>query len=92
MKFENIFGKKVKELETLSQSLVYREKELLHTFKDKAKENDLEENIKNYEKRRLLEQSDSDEENEKSEDEMDFSDSKVAIETPEVSKAHTNQE
>lgn len=34
MKFENILSKKVKELEVLGNSLVYKEKELLVKYKD----------------------------------------------------------
>jgi hypothetical protein len=34
MKFENMFSKKLKEFETLSSSLVYKEKELLVKYKD----------------------------------------------------------
>ncbi len=34
MKFEHLLGKKVKELELLGNSLVYKEKELLLKYKD----------------------------------------------------------
>lgn len=61
MKFENILGKKVKELEVLSSSLVYKEKELLVKFKDQLEDNDLEGNTQKYEKRGLLDESDEDE-------------------------------
>lgn len=44
MKFENLLGKKVKELEILSSSLVLREKELLIKYKDRLEDADLEEN------------------------------------------------
>ncbi|CDW85647.1 vam3 target membrane receptor (t-snare) [Stylonychia lemnae] len=54
MKFENILQKKVKELEVLSSSLVYKEQELLVKYKDQLEENDLEENTHHYEKKGLL--------------------------------------
>lgn len=54
MKFENILQKKVKELEVLSTSLVYKEQELLVKYKDQLEENDLEENTHHYEKKGLL--------------------------------------
>jgi hypothetical protein len=34
MKFENLLSKKVRDLEILGNSLVYKEKELLHKYKD----------------------------------------------------------
>jgi hypothetical protein len=60
MKFENIFSKKVKDLEVLSQSLVYKEKEILVNVKDQIEEEDLEENNARYEKRGLLDESSDD--------------------------------
>ena len=81
-------------LETLSSSLILKEKELLLQYKDKLEEQDLEQNLKNYEKRRLLEASDSeDEEDKKSEDSFEFADSKVAFDPPEelmTAKAEQN--
>jgi len=44
LKYENILSKKVKELEVLSSSLLYKEKELLMKYKDKLEDKDLEEN------------------------------------------------
>jgi hypothetical protein len=61
LKFENLLSKKVRELEVLSSSLVYKEKELLIKYKDQLEDEDLEENTGKYEKRGLLEDS-SDEE------------------------------
>ena len=61
MKFEHLLGKKVKDLEVLGSSLVYKEKELLHKYKDQLEESDLEERKHHYEKKGLLD-SDSDEE------------------------------
>ena len=63
MKFENILSKKVKELEVLSSSLVYKEKELLVKYKDQLEEADLEENNLRYENQGLLDESSEDEEN-----------------------------
>ena len=60
MKFENLLSKKLKDFEVLSESLLYKEKELLVHYKDKREEEDLEENTAKYEKRGLLDQSDSD--------------------------------
>lgn len=60
MKFENILSKKLKELEVLSSSLVYKEKEILVKYRDKLEEVDLEENLGHYEKKGLLDE-DSDE-------------------------------
>lgn len=57
LKLENLLSKKVKELEVLSSSLVYKEKELLIKYKDQLEEEDLEENTGRYEKRGLLEDS-----------------------------------
>eukprot|EP00350_Pseudokeronopsis_sp_OXSARD2_P007441 CAMPEP_0170560360 /NCGR_PEP_ID=MMETSP0211-20121228/48496_1 /TAXON_ID=311385 /ORGANISM="Pseudokeronopsis sp., Strain OXSARD2" /LENGTH=45 /DNA_ID= /DNA_START= /DNA_END= /DNA_ORIENTATION= len=44
MKFQHLLNKKVNELEILSNSVVYKEKELLVKYKDKLEEVDLEEN------------------------------------------------
>ena len=60
MKFENILSKKVKELEVLSESLVYKEQELLVKYRDQLEETDLEENLQGYEKRGLLDEDDDD--------------------------------
>ena len=61
MKFENILRKKVKDLETLSASLVYKENEILIKYRDQLEENDLEENKHVYEKKGLLDGAHSDE-------------------------------
>ena len=61
LKFENLLSKKVRELEVLSSSLVYKEKELLIKYKDQLEEEDLEENSFKYEKRGLLENSSEEE-------------------------------
>jgi hypothetical protein len=42
LKFANILGKKVRELEVLGESLVYKEQEVLNSFRDKLEETDLE--------------------------------------------------
>ena len=47
----------MRDLEVLSSSLVYKEKELLIKYKDQLEEEDLEENTGKYEKRGLLEDS-----------------------------------
>ena len=60
LKYENLLSKKVKDLEVLGQSLIYQERELLIQFKDRAEEEDLEENNQKYEKKRLLDISSSD--------------------------------
>jgi hypothetical protein len=52
----------VKELEVLSQSMVYKEREQLDKYRDQLEENDLEENTGIYEKRGLLDSSDEGEE------------------------------
>ncbi len=64
MKFENILRKKVRDLEVLSSSLVYKEKELLIKYKDQLEESDLKENSHVYEKRGLLDNSSDDEDEE----------------------------
>ena len=46
-------------MEVLSDSLVYKEKELLIKYKDRLEEDDIEENKIYYEKKGLLENSDS---------------------------------
>ena len=58
--------KKVKELEVLSQSLVYKERETLNKYRDQLEEIDLEDNdgLGRIEKRGLLDSSSSDEEDE----------------------------
>lgn len=64
MKFENMLSKKVKQLELLSQSLVYKERELLDSYRDRMEEDDLEENTGKYEKRGLLDDASDEEEEE----------------------------
>lgn len=72
MKFENLYSKKVKELELLSQSLVYKEKELLVRYKDRLEENDLEKNQKLYEKKGLLDSDSEDDDVESDHDDPYF--------------------
>ena len=55
-----MLSKKVKDLEVLGQSLIYQERELLIQFKDRAEEEDLEENNQKYERKGLLDLSSSD--------------------------------
>lgn len=62
MKFENILSKKVKQLEVLGTSLIYKEKELLVKYKDQLEDADLEENKATYEKKGLLDGGSDDEE------------------------------
>lgn len=79
MKFENLLSKKVKELEVLTESLQYKEKELLVKYKDRLEEDDLEQNQKHYEVKGLLDSdSDEDKNQESDEDEkyFDFQDSR----------------
>lgn len=60
LKFQNLLTKRVKELELLSQSLVYKEREVLNKYRDQLEENDLEENVGVYEKKGLLDSSSED--------------------------------
>ena len=53
----------MKDLELLSQSLVYREKQVLQKYQDQLEEVNLEENLQKYENKGLLDSS-SDSENE----------------------------
>mmetsp|Transcript_6807 Transcript_6807/g.5062 ORF Transcript_6807/g.5062 Transcript_6807/m.5062 type:complete len:127 (+) Transcript_6807:221-601(+) len=64
MKVQNLLNKKVKELEVLSNSVLFKEKELLSKYKDKLEDSDLEENKAKYEKRGLLENSSDEDEDE----------------------------
>ena len=64
LKYANLLGKKVKDLEQLSTSLIYREKEVLNKYRDQLEDADLEENTGAYEKKGLLDSSSSDEEEE----------------------------
>ena len=61
LKFSNILGKKLKDLELLGQSLVYKEKQVLQKYQDQLEEHDLEENLGHYEKKGLLDNSSDDE-------------------------------
>ena len=61
-------SKKVKDLEVLSTSIVFKEKEVLNRYRDQLEEEDLERHPGTYEKKGLLDSSrsdDSDEEEEK---------------------------
>ena len=57
-----MLSKRVKDLEALSTSLVYREKEVLDKYRDQLEKVDLEENTAYYEHKGLLNQSDSSDE------------------------------
>jgi hypothetical protein len=57
LKFSNLLGKKVRELELLGESLVFKEREALAKYKDRLEDTELTENIKSYEKRGLLDSS-----------------------------------
>ena len=61
LKFENILNKKCKELAVLGNSLVYKEKEVLMGYKNKLEQTKMDKN-RGYEKKALLEETDSDEE------------------------------
>ena len=58
MKFEHTLEKKCKELEMLGDSLVFKEKEVLMTYKDKLELSKIDKNPAMLEKRALLEDTD----------------------------------
>lgn len=58
MKFENMLEKKCKELETLGDSLVFKEKEILFNYKEKLELSKMDRNPAMLEKRALLEDTD----------------------------------
>ena len=62
MKFEHILEKKCKELEVLGDSLVFKEKEVLVSYKDKLESAKLDKNPAMLEKRALLEDTDEEDE------------------------------
>ena len=61
MKFEHLLEKKCKELEMLGDSLVYKEKEVLIKYKEKLEVSKMDRNPAMLEKRALLEETDSEE-------------------------------
>ena len=61
MKFEHLLEKKCKELEQLGDSLVFKEKEVLIQYKEKLEFAKLDRNPAMLEKRALLEETDSEE-------------------------------
>ena len=61
MKFEHLLEKKCKELETLGDSLVYKEKEVLIQYKEKLEVSKMDRNPALLEKRALLEETSSEE-------------------------------
>lgn len=64
MKFEHILEKKCKELELLGDSLVFKEKEVLMQYKEKLEFSKMDKNPAMLEKRALLEETDSEEDEE----------------------------
>lgn len=60
LKVTFMLSKRVKDLEALSTSLVYREQEVLDKYRDQLEEVDLEENTSYYEHKGLLLDSSSD--------------------------------
>ena len=64
MKFEHILEKKCKELELLGDSLVFKEKEILMQYKEKLEFSKMDKNPAMLEKRALLEETDSEEDEE----------------------------
>lgn len=61
IKFEHLLAKKLKELEMLGDSLVFKEKEVLMNLKEKLEVSKMDRNPAMLEKRALLEETDSDE-------------------------------
>ena len=61
MKFEHQLQKKCKELEVLGDSLVFKEKEVLHQYKEKLEAAKINKHPAMLEKRALLEETDSEE-------------------------------
>ena len=70
MKFEHLLEKKCKELETLGDSLVYKEKEVLIQYKEKLEVSKMDKNPAMLEKRALLEETSSEEDS--NDEEMAF--------------------
>ena len=64
MKFENTLAKKCKELEVLGDSLVFKEEEVLMNYKEKLEVAKLDKNPAMLEKRALLEETDSEDDEE----------------------------
>ena len=64
MKFENILAKKCKDLEVLGDSLVFKEEEVLLNYKEKLEVAKLDKNPAMLEKRALLEETDSEDDEE----------------------------
>lgn len=62
MKFEHILAKKCKEMELLGDSLVFKEKEVLMSYKEKLELSKMDRNPAMLEKRALLEETDSEDE------------------------------
>ena len=62
MKFEHTLAKKCKELEVLGDSLVFKEQEVLLNYKEKLEVSKLDKNAAMLEKRALLEETDSEDE------------------------------
>jgi len=62
MKFENTLAKKCKDLEVLGDSLVFKEQEVLLNYKEKLEVSKLDKNSAMLEKRALLEETDSEDE------------------------------
>ena len=62
MKFEHILAKKCKEMELLGDSLVFKEKEVLMNYKEKLELTKMDRNPAMLEKRALLEETDSEDE------------------------------
>ena len=71
MKFEHLLEKKCKELETLGDSLVYKEKEVLIQYKEKLEVQKMDKDPARLEKRALLEETSSEEDDD--DEEMAFS-------------------
>jgi len=61
IKFEHLLAKKIKELEMLVDSLVFKEKEVLMNLREKLEVSKMDRNPAMLEKRALLEETDSDE-------------------------------
>lgn len=62
MKFENKLAKKCKELEVLGDSLVFKEQEVLLNYKEKLEVAKMDKNSAMLEKRALLQETDSEDE------------------------------
>ena len=62
MKFENTLAKKCKDLEVLGDSLVFKEQEVLLNYKEKLEVSKLDQKGAMLEKRALLQETDSEDE------------------------------